>query len=183
MPREKGISLIDLFVAIAISAILLGLGMPEFRHFTAKNSTDAATRQMFRHLQKTRELAVLSGNEMVFCGINAEQKCVPDNMTKFVIFFDQNKNGRVDNDESIESELELDYPGKIRLNVSSKEYFRYFNNGETRPSGSIFLCPNNGDANLIRRVSTNLSGRPYIARPRRDGMVANADRSPINCEG
>lgn len=181
MPREKGLSLIDLFIAIAISALLLGLGMPDFRHFMAKNNADSTTRQIFRSLQKTRELAVLSGNEMLFCGIDAEQKCVSDDITRFVIFFDENKNDRVDGEEAIESELELDYPGRIHVNIP-RNYFRYFNNGETRPSGSIFLCPQNGDSKLIRRISTNFSGRPYIARPRPNGIVANTDRSPIDCD-
>lgn len=177
MLREKGISLIDLFAAIAIFAILLGLGMPDLRRFVAKNSTDATTREIFRHLQKTRELAVLSGNEMIFCGVDGEQKCVAEDMTHFVIFFDKNKNGEVDGDERVESELALNYSGTIRVNIP-RQYFRYMNNGETRPSGSIFLCPHNRDAELIRRVSTNFSGRPYIARPERDGIVAGAD----NCE-
>ena len=181
MPREKGISLIDLFIAMAISAILLGVGVPEFRQFTAKNSSDTTARQIFRHLQKTREIAVLSGNEMLFCGINAEQKCVADNIERFVIFFDENKNGQVDSDERVESELALAYSGKIRTNVPN-QYFRYFNNGETRPSGSIFLCPQNGDAKLIRRVSTNMSGRPYLARAEADGIVADSGGSPINCD-
>jgi type IV fimbrial biogenesis protein FimT len=182
MPKEKGLTLIDLFVAMAISAIMLGLGLPELQQLILRQKVDVSTRQIFRHLQKTRELAVLSGNAMIFCGVNAELKCVSEDITRFVIFFDENKNGQVDEGESVASELLIDFPGKIRTNVP-RSYFRYFNNGETRPSGSIFLCPKNGDQKLIRRVSTNFTGRPYIARPAQQGIVLGADRNPINCDG
>lgn len=181
MPRERGLSLIDLFVAIAISALLLSMGLPNFRHFMLKNNANTDAHQILRYLKKTRELAVLSGKEMIFCGIDAEQKCVRDDIQRFAIFFDENGNRRVDDGETIESELALNYPGKIYLRVSKTNHFRYFNSGETRPSGSIFLCPENGDRTLIRRVSTNLSGRPYIARPKSNGIVARADGKPVDC--
>jgi Tfp pilus assembly protein FimT len=181
MPKGKGLSLIDLLIAISISVLLLGLGLPDFRQFMSKHDADTTTRQIFRSLQKARELAVLSGNGMLFCGVDAEQKCVSDDITRFVIFFDQNKNGQVDGEEAVESELELNYRGRISVNIP-RNYFRYFNNGETRPSGSIFLCPQSGDSKFIRRISTNFSGRPYIARPNADGIVVNVDRSPIDCD-
>lgn len=182
MPREKGLTLIDLFIAITLAALLLGLGVPNFRHFSVKQKVDTDVRQIFRHLQKTRELAVFSGREMIFCGVNAEQQCVSDDIRRFVIFFDENANLRVDEEETVESELVVNYPGKVHARVGQTNYFRYFSNGETRPSGSVFLCPHNNDPKLIRRVSTNLSGRPYIARPRPNGIVAKVDRSPVDCE-
>lgn len=181
MAREKGLTFIDLVVAIAIFSVLLGLGIPSFRSFMFKQNSDASVRQVFRHLQKARELAVLSGNEMIFCGIDEEQKCIRENATRFVIFFDANKNGRVDEGEAVESELNSRYPGQIHTNIP-KSFFRFFPNGATRPSGSIIFCPANHDPKLVRRVSTNLSGRPYIARPNAAGFVVDSSRNPIRCD-
>lgn len=181
MTRERGVSLIDFFVAISIAALLLSSGLPDFRYFLSKQSAVAETQQILRHLKKTRELAVFSGRDMIFCGVNAENKCVGNDFQRFVIFFDQNGNRQVDAGETVESELKLKYPGKISLRVGTGSYFRFAHNGETRPSGSIFLCPADGDPKLFRRVSTNLTGRPYIARPGRDGVVERADGDPIEC--
>jgi type IV fimbrial biogenesis protein FimT len=181
MVRERGVSLIDMFVAISIAALLLSSGLPDFRHFLLKHNTAAETQQILRHLKKTRELAVFSGREMIFCGVNAENKCVGNNFQRFVIFYDQNGNRKVDADETVESELKIKYSGKVSLRVGTGSFFRFTHNGETRPSGSVFLCPANGDPKLFRRVSTNFTGRPYIARPGPDGIVVRADEDPIDC--
>ncbi len=181
MTRERGLSLIDFFIAISIAALLLSSGLPDLRNFMLKQSTTAETQQILRHLKKTRELAVFSGRDMIFCGVDTENNCVGDNFKRFVIFFDQNGNRKVDAGETVESELELKYSGKVSLRVGTGSYFRFTHTGETRPSGSVFLCPADRDPTLFRRISTNFTGRPYIARPGPGGMVVRVDGNPIEC--
>jgi prepilin-type N-terminal cleavage/methylation domain len=179
MTREQGFSLIELIIAVAIAALLLGVGLPDLQRIFSKHNADAEARQILRHLQKTRELAIFSGHEMIFCGIDAEKKCVRDNIGRFVIFFDGNNNRQVDDDETVESELQLDFAGDARLRASGMRFIRYFNDGSANPYGSIFLCPRQVEPTLIRRVITNMPGRPYLARAGADGIVA---AGPVNCE-
>jgi len=183
MTKDRGLTLIDLLITIAIAALLLGVGLPNFHSFFAKQQADAHAHQILRQLQKTRELAVFSGNEMIMCGIDAEQKCVRDHIRRFVTFVDQNGNRKVDAEDTVESELQLNYSGEVYLRASGARFIRYFNDGTANPLGSIFLCPKNAEPTLIRRATINMSGRPYLARPRSDGIVTNADASAINCTG
>lgn len=180
MTRRQGFSLIELVITIAIAALLLGVGIPDLQQIFSKHSADAEARQILRHLQKTRELAVFSGRDMIFCGIDAEKKCVRDDITRFVIFFDGNNNRQVDENETVESELKLDFAGDVRLRASGKRFIRYFNDGTANPFGSIFLCPRRAEPALIRRVITNMPGRPYLGRAEANGIVADG---PANCEG
>jgi type IV fimbrial biogenesis protein FimT len=180
--RERGLTLIELITAIAIIALLLGTAIPNFSYFFRKQQADAQAHLLLRHLHKTREVAVYSGREMILCGIDTDSACVRDKFRTLAIFHDTNDNRKIDTDEKIESLLELNFDGDIRLNASgTARYIRYYHHGGANPFGSFILCPHNNDAQLIRRVTNQRAGRAYLARPEVDGVVANADNSPINC--
>src|SRR5690606_34762283 len=115
MKKKKGITFTELLLVVAILGLLVGTATPNLGGYFLKQQTDTNTRQIFRHLQKTRELAVFSGKEMVFCGVNDTMECIRDDIKNFVIFFDANKNRKVDEDEQIEAEFTPDYNGKIHL--------------------------------------------------------------------
>lgn len=178
MIRVKGISLIELLIAGVIITIVAGVGIPDLRQIFLKNNVDADARLILRHLQKTRETAVFSGHEMTFCGVDAEQKCIRDNITRFVSFQDRNNNRRVDTDETVMSEMQLEFPGQVHLRASNSRYIRYFNDGTANPFGSIWLCPSQQDPTLIRRITNQMTGRPYLHRTPTGFEV---DNEQINC--
>lgn len=177
MRSVKGITLIELLIAGAIIAMLAGVGMPDLRGIFLKHNVDADARLILRHLQKTRESAVFSGHEMTFCGVDADQKCIRDNITRFVSFYDRNNNRRVDSDETVESEMQLAFPGQVHLRASNSRYIRYFNDGTANPFGSIWLCPSQ-DPTLIRRIANQMAGRPYLHRTPTGGET---DGETITC--
>lgn len=180
--RERGLTLIELITAIAIIALLLGAAIPNLGHFFRKQQADAQAHLLLRHLHKTRELAVYSGHEMILCGIDESNACIRDNFRRLAIFSDANENRKIDADEKIESLLELNFDGNIRLNASgTARYIRYYPHGSANPFGSFILCPHSNDAHLIRRVTNQMAGRAYLARPEADGVVAGSDQSPISC--
>lgn len=176
--RERGLTLIELITAIAIIALLLGTAIPNLGHFFRKQQADAQAHLLLRHLHKTREIAAYSGREMLVCGIDNNRICTRDNIRELAIFHDANNNRQIDENERIESLQELDFDGNIQSNV---RYIRYYSHGAANPFGSFILCPRSNDPHLIRRVTNQMAGRAYLARPEADGVVANGDKSPINC--
>jgi type IV fimbrial biogenesis protein FimT len=180
--RERGLTLLDLIVTIAIIALLMGVAIPNLDFFFRKQQADAQAHLLLRHLHKTRELAVYSGREMIVCGIDSNNVCSRDNFHTMAIFHDANENRKIDEVEKVESLLEFSFNGNIRLNASgTARYIRYYAHGAAQPYGSFILCPHSENAHLIRRVTNQMAGRAYLARPEANGIVANFDKSPINC--
>lgn len=180
--RERGLTLVELITVIAITALLLGAALPDLSHFFRKQQADADAHQLLRQLHKTRETAVFSGREMILCGIDDNQICSRDNFRTLAIFHDANANRAIDPDEKIESLLDLDFDGEIHLKASgTARYIRYYAHGGANPFGSFILCPHNKDTRLIRRVTNQMAGRAYMARPAADGVVAGADQAPVDC--
>jgi type IV fimbrial biogenesis protein FimT len=182
MKKDKGTTVFEVLVTIALAALLLGAAAPNLRSYKLKQESDTAAREILRHLTKARELAVFSGKEVLFCGVDDNMKCTRDKIKKFVVFVDENGDRKVNQKEKIEFELAAEFDGSLHLRASSRAGFiRYHNDGRAHPYGSFYLCPKKEDKYLIRRISANMSGRSYVARPLEKGLVAHVDKKPINC--
>ena len=57
----KGFSLIELFVAITIAGILIGVGLPSFLGLIQRSSINGATRQVMYEIRAVQNLAVTRG--------------------------------------------------------------------------------------------------------------------------
>jgi type IV fimbrial biogenesis protein FimT len=58
MPRSRGFTLIELITAVAILAVLLGLGLPSFTNIIANNRAKGAATDLYVALVNTRSEAV-----------------------------------------------------------------------------------------------------------------------------
>ncbi|MGH7252178.1 MAG: pilus assembly FimT family protein [Candidatus Methylomirabilales bacterium] len=62
----KGFSLVELFVAITIAAILIGFGLPSFLGLIQRSSMNAGTRQVMYEIRAVQNLAVTRGGVFGF---------------------------------------------------------------------------------------------------------------------
>lgn len=183
MREYFGFTLFDLMIAIAIASVLLGLGAPNLAHVLAKHTADANAHTVWRTLAKTREAAVLSGERATFCGVDNNNHCVRDDINAFVVFHDHDRDQKLGASETPIRRVELDFAGTVFLRASNQKHITYANDGHARQFGSVVLCPDNKKPQYIRRITVNPAGRPYLAWDRDgDGIIANADGSPIDCE-
>ncbi|PID61067.1 MAG: hypothetical protein CSB44_08340 [Gammaproteobacteria bacterium] len=65
--RQSGFSMIELFMVLAIAAILLGLGLPSLRGMLAGSGVTAATNELVFSLQHARSEAVKRAGFVRFC--------------------------------------------------------------------------------------------------------------------
>lgn len=63
---NRGVTLIELFVAIAIAAILVGAGLPAFLTLIQGSRIDGATRQVMYEIRAVQSLAVTRGGTFEF---------------------------------------------------------------------------------------------------------------------
>jgi len=62
----KGFSLMELFVAVAIAGILIGVGLPSFLGLIQRSSINAGTRQVMYEIRAVQNLAVTRGGVFGF---------------------------------------------------------------------------------------------------------------------
>jgi prepilin-type N-terminal cleavage/methylation domain-containing protein len=63
---KKGVTLVELLVAITIAAILVGAGLPSLLNVVSGSRIDGATRQVMYEIRAVQSLAVTRGGEFGF---------------------------------------------------------------------------------------------------------------------
>jgi type IV fimbrial biogenesis protein FimT len=75
MNNQQGFTLIELMVTLAISAILLGIGVPSFRGMIENNRIAAASNDLVTGLQLARSEAINRGIPVVLCASSDQATC------------------------------------------------------------------------------------------------------------
>lgn len=97
MHREKGLSIIELMVVIAIIGIIAGIGVPSFRQMMLDNRLVTTTNQILTALQQARSEAASRRSAVTLCGaddITADTpECASDTDWSAGILLMQNRAG------------------------------------------------------------------------------------------
>lgn len=103
--RSKGMTLIELMVAITIVAILAAIAIPSFRRLTAENRTIAATNDLVTALNVARSEALRRSQNTVVCTSSDQATCSGSaNWTDgWIVFADRNRNDAVDANELVQA--------------------------------------------------------------------------------
>jgi prepilin-type N-terminal cleavage/methylation domain-containing protein len=102
--RCKGFNLLELMIALSVSAILLLTASPSIRQFRANNQITTATNSIITALNLARFNAVTRGEEVEICPYDPQDtiKCTDENWHRGWIVFRQN--GATDSSVSIPDE-------------------------------------------------------------------------------
>ena len=149
MARQKGFTLIELMVAIALAALLLSMAVPALDSFT----TNA-------------RVTVCASSDGVAC------EAVPWNQG-WIVFSDQNSNQLIDGTDAIvTSSGEVDglavQSGEFGLAMQYRPNGRVTNAGANGNSGQFTVCDDRG-ADYAKVVIVDLSGRPRLSKTMADG--------------
>lgn len=72
---QRGFTLIELMVTIAILAVLLGVGVPSFRSMIESSRLSAVSNDLLTGLQFARSEAIKRGILVVLCSTNDQDSC------------------------------------------------------------------------------------------------------------
>lgn len=75
MKKQNGVTLIELMIAIAVLAVLLGIGIPSFQETIRTNRVAAITNDLVAALQFARSEAVRRGENVTVCSSNDQSTC------------------------------------------------------------------------------------------------------------
>ncbi len=161
--KNKGFTIIELMISIAILGIITAIAMPSLTTFIVAMRVDNEISQLHRLILTARNTAISMSQNVTLCPLNSSNACSNDWDKELSVFIDLNGNSIY---ESATNETLI----KVKQPANSDDTLTYtgFSRITFAPTGqlssalnSIFkYCPN-GYADLSRAVVVSRSGRSY----------------------
>lgn len=157
----KGFSLIELMTTLAVSAILLAIGVPSFADFYTKNRADSSIRQIQQTLWFARNQAISLNKRVTVCALIAE-KCDANWQAGLTVFIDINNNNQLDSNDKI---LTTTNPFHSKDTVKyNRAVIRFLPDGlASGTNGTLKYCPSSPTSPYSQAIVINQAGRARIS--------------------
>jgi type IV fimbrial biogenesis protein FimT len=167
--KQSGATLLELMVVLAVSAILLGIGIPSFAAFTSSSRLASATNELVSSLHLARSEAIKRNSRTVMCTSATGTACADSGgwHQGWLVFHDANNNAGLDAGETVFLARQA-LPAGFSLtgNQHVSKYISYTPGGATKlisgafQAGTLILCNESGSLNSARKVVISSTGRP-----------------------
>ncbi|MBT8086510.1 MAG: GspH/FimT family pseudopilin [Gammaproteobacteria bacterium] len=174
MQNEKGFSLVEITVTLAISALMLSLAIPSMGAFLTKSRQASTINDFVASVRMARSTAIEANTDVTICpsasGRNCESVAWHDG---WIVFKDFDNNQVVDEADTIVRIY--DQASGIAIHPSQTEPFlRYRPNGRLvhhqvgGSAGDFTVCDSRG-ADYAKVMILDLFGRPLLSKTLTDG--------------
>lgn len=136
---QRGLTLIELMFAVAVLAILLGIGAPSFVDMVRANRTTTLTNDLVVAMATARSEAMKRGGPVSVCATTNGTACGGSDYGRGTMIFTDETGvaGQLDSTDQLIQVLEgapADYAA-----AGSTAFIRFFPNGRTEPAGDKVL--------------------------------------------
>ncbi len=171
-----GFTLIELIIAIAIAAVLLGLAIPSFTSFLNSSRVTSQANELLAAFQVARMEAIRRNARVVVCASsNAETSSPPScdagsTWNGWIVYSDTNGNNVVENNEVIKvGSLAAPTSGFASSNIASRIIFSADGFARTAAGtlleGTVAVCvATTSPAENVRDVSIDAGSRTAVAK-------------------
>ncbi|NIV18350.1 MAG: prepilin-type N-terminal cleavage/methylation domain-containing protein [Woeseiaceae bacterium] len=174
MRLERGFTLIEMMVAIGLTALLVGMAVPAMSSFVMNARQTGAINDFVSSIHLARNTAITTNARVTVCASASGNGCEAAAWDRgWVVFTDQNNNLLVDANDTIISTG----AATEKLSILSGEFaqgLQYRANGRVLSatangnSGQFTVCDDRG-ADYAKVVIVDLSGRPRLSKKLADG--------------
>ncbi|GGD05000.1 GspH/FimT family pseudopilin [Halopseudomonas salina] len=161
--RSRGFTLIELMVALAVFALLIGIAVPGFGSMIDQQRMSTGLNNLGLGLTMTRDEAVRMNRTLTLAPISGDWN------EGWVIFVDTNNDGVPDGGEKVLRHLPPDTQLRVHANKPVSRYVRFNAHGQTEllnggfQAGTFRFCPSKSGAEG-RKLVINQVGRWRVER-------------------
>ncbi len=176
--RSAGFTLVELMIAMALAAVIVGLAVPNAQAFIKDSRLVSASNDLLHSLQLARGSAITSQKDVAVCAsadpFAVHPICNYGPFNGWIVFEDRNSSWQVEPSEQIlERHALLDSSVTVRIDNDGIE--SYNQSGFASPAGTkspvrtILICDERGTEQIgnsspARAVRIENTGRPRVTR-------------------
>jgi len=175
MPASsRGFTLIELMIAVGLTALLLSMAIPALDSFTTNARQTSAINDFVSSMHVARSTAVTTNFRVTVCASSGGSNCEAVSWDQgWIVFGDRDSDQSVDGDEVISAASD----GIEGLSIQSSEFGQFLmyrpngrvmNSSINGNSGQFTVCDHRGD-DYAKVLIFDLSGRPRLSRHLADG--------------
>ncbi|MCZ8529657.1 GspH/FimT family pseudopilin [Alteromonas sp. PRIM-21] len=178
--KQKGLTLLEMLVAVAVLAIILTTVAPSIQSVLIKNRITSDINNLSAVVQRARFTAVDEQASVVLCPTENYTACTSSWKKAKMVFVDKNGNGSRDNSEAL-------IVASDPLNSANAIYgvtgsLTFDEQGAIDTAATITLCPKDNDADYASALLLSLYGRISIAVDSDDdGEKEDLDGNALSC--
>ncbi|OJW95313.1 GspH/FimT family pseudopilin [Thiobacillus sp. 65-1402] len=171
--KQSGVTLLELMVVLAVSAILLGIGIPGFAAFTRNSHLTSAANELLSSLHLARSEAIKRSSRVVVCTSVTGTSCAVGGgwHQGWLVFHDANNNAVVDSGETVIQARQAFQAGlRLTGNTLVSKYISYAPSGASKltsgafQAGTLTLCSESDGSGSGRQIVISSTGRPRTAK-------------------
>ncbi len=183
---QRGITLIELMIAITISSLLAAIALPNFNDFIVELRVDSEISRLARLLTLARNFAINSDHNVIICPLTTNGACSVMWHEELTVFVDSNNNQKFDvnNGELMIAKKSAAVIGDMLIYAKNRTKITYQATGHLfgLSNGTLKYCPK-GHQNKSRGIIIARSGRFYTTTDiNHDGRDQNRSHKTIQCD-
>lgn len=171
--RQRGITLVEVSVGLAITTAVLQLALPALRDLVASVRLQAVTSELLSDLELARSEAVKRNGRVTLCKSPDGLACAAQGGWEqgWIVFGDRNRNGVLDaGEEKIARREALGSGLHVAGNTPVARYISYTPVGASKltgggfQAGTVTLCRRSAEPTDSRQLVLNAFGRPRVQK-------------------
>lgn len=179
---QSAFTIMEVLVALSILAILLAISLPAMQHFIAHAQDEMLQAQLLHAIQIAKQEAIARHTRIALCQSNNQITCSGNWGDGYIIFLDENADGRVHDNEQIlyVSQLQSQHGRNyIRSFPRYRNYLSFSSSGlMTSDNATLWHC--HADSPKWALVMSK-TGRTRIMYPNRNGEMKDNHGQLLNC--
>jgi type IV fimbrial biogenesis protein FimT len=177
---QKGVTLLEMMIALAILAIVLTVVAPNIREFLIKNRITGELNEISGIVQYARHVAIDQQSPVILCPANDYKECGNDWDDPKIVFIDENGDGDRDDDEDL---LVASSPTSDTTYMDGpNNQVEFQETGASNRSFNIILCPSSKDVKYARAINISLQGRVRVSKDSdNDGVHEDTSGDALTC--
>ena len=168
MNRNRGFTIVELMITLAVAAILLAVGVPSLFDFINNNRVSGQYNDFVTSLHMARSEAIKRGRKVSVCSSSSGTSCAAGNWEDgWIVWADSDGNGTVESSEIIRVYTTLTGGSTLAASSSaggSVDSISYLSTGFLNvPVGDVItfqLRNSKCTGDVARDISLNSTGRP-----------------------